>query len=158
MSAARLGDAMAALYTLFTGSSALTGITITLGPLPSAAADPEFIVIGHDGTLEPEGSLSEITESGSFTTVFVAQGVPPLQEETGQVRVVAVSQTGDTTDLPGRVTEAERLLAACTDACAGVQSGDIVFDTATGGRLITRQAAQGCVAEFAFQVGYTAPW
>lgn len=158
MSSNRLGDAMTGLYNLFTASSALSGITVTLGLTPTASQDSEFVIIGHDGTLDPDGSLQETSEAGTFTMTFVTQAVPPLQEETGLIRVVAVSQTGDTGDLSGRITEAERLLAACTDALANQKVNDIIFDTATPGRLFTRQAGQGCVAMFAFSVGYSAPW
>lgn len=158
MSSNRLGDAMTGLYNLFTGSSNLTGITVSLGLTPTAAMDSEFVIVGHDGTLDADGSLQETSEAGTFTMTFVTQAVPPLQEETGLVRVVAVSQTGDTSDLPGRITEAERLLAACTDAVANQKVSDIIFDTATPGRLYTRQGGQGCVAMFAFTISYTAPW
>lgn len=158
MSSNRLGDAMTGLYNLFTASPALSGVTVTLGLSPTAAMDSEFVIVGHDGTLDADGSLQETSEAGTFTMSFVTQGLPPLQEETGIVRVVAVSQTGDTGDLSGRITEAERLLAACTDAVANQKVSDIVFDTGTPGRLFTRQAGQGCVAMFAFSVGYSAPW
>ena len=158
MSTPRLGAAMAALTAAFKASAALPGITITEGNAPSAAGDPEFIIVGHDGTLEADGSLAEFTTSGTFTSQFVAEGQPPLAQEDGSVNVVAVSQTGDQGDLPGRITEAQRLLSACDDAAKDLHSGDIVFDNAVTGRLLARQSAQGCAALLAFTITYSSPW
>jgi hypothetical protein len=156
MSVARLGDAIAALTAAFQASPALAGVLITTGISTTSQAAPEFIAVGHDGTLVA-GSLAEVTEAGMFVTAFIAQGSPPLQEETGTVNVIAVSQTGDTSDLAGRITDAQRLLGACDDACTDLKTSGIVFDSADSGRLITRQA-QGCAAIIAFTVGYTVPW
>jgi hypothetical protein len=158
VSSNRLGDAMTAVYNLISASPALSGVTVTLGLSPTAAMDSEFVIVGHDGTLNADGSLSENSEAGTFTMAFIVMGQAPLQQETGQVRIVAMSQTGDSGDLAGRITEAERVLAACTDAVAGQKATDILFDTAAPGRLLTRQAGQGAVAGFAFTIGYTAPW
>ena len=155
---ALLGDAMAALTAAFQASAALTGVTITQGDAPSAAGDPEFVVVGHDGSLAADGSLAEFTVSGSFTTDFVTSGSPPGQLETGRVNVVAVAQSGDATVLAGRITRAQELLAACDAACTDVTSGTIVFDSAGSGRLVTRQASAGCAAILAFVITYSGPW
>ena len=155
---ALLGDAMAALTAAFQASAALTGVTITQGDAPSAAGDPEFVVVGHDGSLAADGSLAEFTVSGSFTTDFVTAGSPPGQLETGRVNVVAVAQSGDATALAGRITRAQELLAACDAACTDVTSGTIVFDSAGSGRLVTRQASAGCAAILAFVITYSGPW
>lgn len=155
---ALLGDAMAALTAAFQASAALTGVTITQGDAPSAAGDPEFVVVGHDGSLAADGSLAEFTVSGSFTTDFVTSGSPPGQLETGRVNVVAVAQSGDATALAGRITRAQELLAACDAACTDVTSGTIVFDSAGSGRLVTRQASAGCAAILAFVITYSGPW
>ena len=164
MSSNRLAEAMTDLYNLFTAALLPTpagepGLTITNGPLPTAQADPQYIIVGHDGTLDASGALAVATQSGTFTTTFVVMGSPPqLQQETGQVHIVAVCQDGESANLPGQVSEAEELVAACADACAGQKVGDILFDTDTTGRLLTRQYAQGCAAIYAFSIGYTAPW
>ena len=158
MSAALLADAMAALASLFSASPALSGVTITEGDAPSAAGDPEFIVVGHDGSLAPDGSLAEFTVSASFSTQFITGGSPPAQLETGRVNVVAVAQSGDATALAGRITRAQELLAACDAACTDVTSGTIVFDSAGSGRLVTRQASAGCAAILAFVITYSGPW
>lgn len=155
---ALLGDAMTALTAAFQASAALAGVTITEGDAPSAAGDPEFIIVGHDGSLEADGSLAEITVSGTFSTEFVYDGSPPGQQETGQVNVVAVAQSGDATDLPARITRAQALLSACDTACTDLRSGVIVFDSAGTGRLLTRQAPAGCAAILAFAVTYSGPW
>lgn len=155
---ALFGDAMTALTAAFTASAALAGVTVTLGDAPSAAGDPEFVIVGHDGSLNPDGSLAEITESGSFTTEFVYDGSPPGQQETGRVNVVAVAQTGDASDLPARIARTQALLAACDTACTDLRSGVIVFDSAGVGRLFTRQAPAGCAAILAFAVTYSGPW
>ena len=155
---ALLGDAMAALTSLFQASVGLAGVTVTEGDAPSVAADSEFIVVGHDGSLAADGSLAEFTVSGTFTTNFVTEGHPPGQQEDGRVNVVAVAQSGDAGDLPGRITRAQALLSACDAACTDVTSGVIVFDSAGTGRLITRQASAGCAAILAFTVIYSGPW
>lgn len=161
MSSPRLATAMAALTATFQASSALAGVTISQGGGAPAIADPDFIIVGHDGALLSDGSLAEITQAGTFTTQFIADGQPPMAEETGAIHVVAVSQTGDSTDLPARVTRAQALLSACADACADLRSGDITFDLAGNGSLMTRQprtAGQGCGAIFSFTITYSSPW
>jgi hypothetical protein len=163
MASIRLSDALAAVYDVLAAAleptpSGQPGITIDLGLSPSAAADPLFIVVGHDGSLSPDGSLSETAQAGTLSVKFTASGQPPLQQEDGIVHVVLVSQTGDSGDLPGRIGEAQDLLAACNDAVADLKSGDMRLEPVSDVRLYTRQAVQGCVAEFAFSVGYSAPW
>jgi len=161
---ARLADAMTALYNAFAASSlnptpaGTPGVTITLGDVPTAAADPEFVIVGHDGTLEPDGSLSLTPEAGSWTAAFIVTGSPPLTEETGQVHCVAVAQSGDTADVAGRVAEAQRMQGACDDACADLTVSGIKFTPASQGRLATRQSGAGFAAVLAFTVEYTAPW
>jgi hypothetical protein len=153
----RFGDALAALTTALTTAPALAGVTIT-GDVATAAADPDFLVIGHDGSLEADGSLSGITEAGSFDAEFITAGNPAGQQETGNIGLVAVSQTGDTTDLPARISRVETLYAACDDATTDLKSGAIVFDGPGAGRVVTRQTGAGCAAILAFVITYTSPW
>jgi hypothetical protein len=153
----RLGDAMAALTTAFTAAPALAGVTIT-GNSVTGAADPDFLIVGHDGSLEPDGSLSGITAAGDFTTEFITTGNPPGQLETGNVNIVAVSQTGDTADLAARISRVQAILAACDDASIDLTVSGIVFDGPRAGRVVTRQTGAGCAAIATFTVGYTAPW
>jgi hypothetical protein len=157
VSGASLGAAMAALTAALQASPGLSGATVT-GNAPSAASDPDFVVVGHDGTMEADGSLAETTQAGTFASEFITSGNPPEQEETGTVNMVAVSQTGDTADLANRVTRAQQLLAAVDDATTDLRSGQIVFDGPGGGTLVTRQDARGCAAILAFTVTYSAPW
>jgi len=153
----RLGDAMAALTTAYTNAAALTGVTIS-GNVATAAADPDFLVIGHDGSLDSGGALSPITEAGNFDAEFITTGSPAGQLETGNINVTAVSQTGDTADLPARISRVEALYAACDDASTDLAVSGIVFDGPGAGRVVTRQTDQGCAAICAFTVTYTAPW
>ena len=148
---------MAALTTALTAASALTGVTIT-GDVATAAADLEFLVIGHDGSLDSDGSLSGITEAGSFDAEFITVGDPAGQMETGSVNVTAVSQTGDSSDLAARICRVQAMYAACDDAITDLSTSGIVFDGPGAGRVVTRQTAAGCAAISTFAIGYTAPW
>jgi hypothetical protein len=149
---------MAALTTAFQAAAGLSGVTVTQGYTPTAAADPEFIIVGHDGSLEADGSLAEFATGGTFTSTFIEQGQPPLSQEDGTVNVVVVSQTGDQGAMAARITEAQRLLSACDDAITDLHSGDVVFDSVGTGRLLTRQTSQGCAAIIAFTITYSSPW
>jgi hypothetical protein len=153
----RLGDAMAALTTALTAAPALAGVTIT-GDVATAAADPDFLVIGHDGTLDPDGSLSGITEAGNYDVEFITIGSPAGQLETGSVNITAVSQTGDTADATGRISRAQAIYAACDDAVTDLTSGGIVFDGAGACRVVIRQTGSGCAAVETFTIDYSAPW
>src|SRR5215469_16140966 len=131
---------MTALYNAFVASSlnptppGTPGVTVTLGDVPSAALDPEFVIVGHDGTLEPDGSLSLTPEAGSWTAAFIEMGSPPLVEETGQIHCIAVAQSGDSSDVSGRVAEAQRMQGACDDACADLTVSGIKFGAISQGR------------------------
>lgn len=149
---------MTALTAAFQSAPGLAGVTITQGSAPSAAGDPDFVIVGHDGSLDDEGALSGSAAAGSFTTEFITEGSPAGQEETGTINVVAVSQTGDPTDLPGRVTRAQALVTACDGASTDLRSGGIVFDGLGTAQVITRQYPQGCAAMTVFTVTYTSPW
>lgn len=100
MSTIRFSDAVTALLAAFAAAAPLTGVTVADGPSPTAAADPDFIIVGHDGSLDADGALSGITQAGSLTQAWLE--FRAVKEETGHVHCVAVSQTGDSTDLPGR--------------------------------------------------------
>lgn len=155
-----LSDAIAAAYTALSAAGGLSGVRVEQGQQPSAEYASEFVIVGHDGSYDPDGSLAEFTEAGSFITQFVYDGAPPGQQETGTVSCVVVTQSGDATDLAGPVTRAEELLGACTSALTDlhVNGNEIVFDQATRGRLVTRQGSQGCGAMYSFDIGYSAPW
>jgi hypothetical protein len=153
-----LGDAINALLAAFQGSTALSGVTISLD-VPSAINESQFVIVGHDGSLEPDGSLSPITEAGAFTTKFAYTGNPPGQQEDGTVNCVAVCQTGDATLLAAQITAVEAVLTACSAAASDLlTSGGIQFETVQGAHLWTRQAGAGCAAEIAFTITYSAPF
>jgi hypothetical protein len=153
----RFGDALAALTTALTGAPALAGVTIS-GDVATAAADPDFLIIGHDGTLGPDGTLATVTEAGNFDAEFITAGNPAGQQETGNINITAVSQTGDTTDLGGRISRVETLYAACDDATTDLKTGGIVFDGPGSGRVVSRQTDAGCAAILAFTISYSSPW
>ena len=163
MATIRLSGALTAVYDALVAALEPTpagqpGLTIDLGLNPSAAGDEQFIIVGHNGTLNPDGSLSETAEAGTTTTKFTAMGEPPLQQEDGVVHAVLVAQTGDSTNLAGMIAQAQTLLEACNDACSDLKSADLRVDSAGDARLYTRQSAAGCAAEFAFSFTYSAPW
>lgn len=162
MSQIHLADAMNALAALFAAATPLAGVTIELGPTPSAAGDLQFVLVGHDGALESDGSLSEIAISGQVTKTFTSMGAPPVEGVTGTVNCVAVCQSGDQTALATCITTAEAMVGACDDALVdqtvATANGKIVFDQVTTARLITREGGQGCVAQYTFAATFTAPW
>jgi hypothetical protein len=157
VSAIRFSDAVTALLAAFASAVPLAGVTVADGPSPTAAADSDFIVVGHDGTTDPDGALSNITEGGTVTQQWIK--FPSVKEEAGQVHCVAVSQTGDSGDLPGRRARAQALVAACEDAAAaaGVVSG-ILFEGTEEAAVYYRQGGQGCAVIIAFAVGYSTQW
>jgi hypothetical protein len=154
----RLGDAITAITAALTAAPALAGVTIVTGTAVTAAADPEFLVVGHDGSLDADGALAGTTAAGDFLTEFVTAGNPAGQQETGNVNVTAVSQTGDATDLPARISRVQAMLAACDDATTDLHTSAMVFDGPGGGQVVTRQISGGAAAIITFQITYTAPW
>jgi hypothetical protein len=157
MSTIRFSDAVTALLAALTAAVPLAGVTIADGPNPTAAADPDFIIVGHDGSLDADGALSGITQAGSLTQAWLE--FPRTKDETGHIHCVAVSQTGDTTDLPGRRARAPALGAACEDAAlaAGVVSG-LQFEGTEDAAPAYRQVGQGTAVIIMFTIGYSTQW
>jgi phage-related tail fiber protein len=157
VSTIRFSDAVTALLAALAASAPLAGVTIADGPSPTAAADSDFIIVGHDGSLDPDGALSGITQAGTFTQAWLE--FKAIKDEAGHIHCVAVSQTGDSTDLPARRARAEALVAACEDAAlgAGVVSG-LQFEGTEDGSVIYRQLLQGVAAMIPFTIGYTTQW
>jgi hypothetical protein len=157
MSTLRFGDAATALVAAFAAAPALAGVLVTDGPQPAAASAQDFIIVGHSGNLNADGSLSAATAAGNLTQAwleFVA-----VRQETGHVSCVAVSQSGDTADIPGRRTRAQALVAACEDAAtgAGVVNG-LQFEGTESASVTYRQADPGCAVIITFVLGYTTQW
>ena len=156
MSTIRFSDAVTALLAAFTGAP-FTGVTISDGPSLTAAQATDFIIVGHDGSLDADGALSGITQAGSLTQSWM--DFPRTKDETGHVHCVAVSQTGDSADLPARRARAQALVAACEDAAmaAGV-TGGLQFEGTEDAAVAYRQLGQGVAVIIPFTIGYTTQW
>ena len=157
MSAIRFSDAVTALLAALNAAGPLAGVTVADGPNPTAAADPDFIIVGHDGSLDADGALSGITQAGTLTQAWLE--FKAVKDEAGHIHCVAVSQTGDTADLPGRRGRAQALVAACEDAAlaAGVVSG-LQFEGTEDAAVAYRQVGQGAAVIIPFTIGYTTQW
>ena len=156
MSTTRFTDAVAALLAAYTAAPALTGIPVYDGPQPSAAYDPEFVIVGHDATMAPDGTLEATALAGNYLQEWADS--TDGQEERGTVNCLIVSQTGDTADLPGRRARVKTMLAAAEDAALAAQVTHLTFDGTTDGRFITRQSSAGAAVMCAYRVAYSAPW
>lgn len=157
MSTTRFDGATVALLAAYRAAAPLAGVTITDGPAPTAGTDMEFIIVGHDGSLDPTGALASVAQAGDITQEWL--DFPAVKSETGSINCVLVSQSGDTADLPARRTRAAALLAACEDAAiAAGDVGGILFDGTTGAQILYRQSGQGCAVMAVFTVGYSVPW
>ena len=157
MSTIRFSDAVTALLAALAASVPLAGVTIADGPNPTAAADPDFIIVGHDGSLDADGALSGITQAGSLTQAWLE--FRAVKDEAGHIHCVAVSQTGDSLDLAARRARAQALVAACEDAAmaAGIVSG-LQFEGTEDAAIAYRQLGQGLAVIIPFTIGYTTQW
>lgn len=157
MSTFRFSDAVTTLLAAFTAAAPLSGVTVADGPNPTAAASTDFIIVGHDGTLDADGALSGITRGGTLTQAWLE--FRAIKQETGHISCVAVSQSGDTSDIPGRRARAQALVEACEDAAlaAGVVSG-LQFEGTESAIVQYRQTGQGCAVLIPFTIGYSTQW
>jgi hypothetical protein len=155
VSTIRFSDAVTALLAAYSAAAPLAGVTIADGPEPSAMAAADFVIVGHDGTLDEEGGLAAVTEAGSAAQEWMA--FPAQRDESGAVNCVACSQTGDSNDLPARRARAQALVAACEDAAVAI-TGNIVFDGTVEVHFLSRQTPQGVAVMAVFTVGYAAPF
>jgi len=157
MSTIRFSDAVTALLAALTAAAPLAGVTIADGPNPTAAADPDFVIVGHDGSLDADGALSGITQAGSLTQAWLE--FRAVKDETGHIHCVAVSQTGDAADIPARRARAQALVAACEDAAlaAGIVSG-LQFEGTEDAAVAYRQTSAGVAVIIPFTIGYTTQW
>lgn len=153
----RFSDAVTALLAACAAAAPLAGVPVADGPSPAAAQAADFIIVGHDGTLDANGALSEVTTAGTLTQSWLE--FPAVKAEAGHIRCVAVSQTGDSPDLPARRARAQVLVAACEAAAiaAGV-TGGIQFEGTESAAVAYRQTGQGVAVLIPFTVGYTTGW
>ena len=155
MSVTRFTDAVDALLAAYQAAPALD-VPVYDGAQPSSAADEDFIIVGHDGTIAADGTLEAIALAGTYLQQWA--DTTTGQDERGSVNCLIVSQTGDPADLPGRRARVKQLLAAAEDAADGGGASELTFDGTTDGRFITRQGAAGVAIMCAYRVAYSAPW
>ena len=156
MSTTRFADAITALLTAYNAAAGLSGVPVYDGAQPSGAADTDFVIVGHDGTIAADGTLEATALAGTYAQQWA--DLTTGQDERGSINCLVVSQTGDTTDMPGRRARVKVLLAAAEDAAAAAVVTHLTFDGTTDGRFIYRQSAAGAVVMCAYRVSYSAPW
>ena len=156
MSTTRLTDAITALLAAYNAAAGLAGVPVYDGAAPSGAADTDFVIVGHDGTIAADGTLEATALAGIYLQNWADS--TDGREETGSVNCLIVSQTGDAADLAGRRARVKVLLTAAEDAAAAAVVSHLTFDGTTDGRFIYRQSAGGAVVMCAYRVAYSAPW
>jgi hypothetical protein len=156
MSTTRFADAVTALLAAYNAAAGLAGVPVYDGAQPSGAADTDFIIVGHDGTIAPDGTLEAAALAGTYAQQW--SDLTTGRDETGSVNCLIVSQSGDASDIAGRRARVKVLLAACEDAAAQAVVTHLTFDGTTDGRFIYRQSAGGTVVMCACRVSYSAPW
>jgi len=66
VSTTRFADAVTALLAAYQAAAALAGVPVYDGAQPSGAADADFILVGHDGTIAPDGTLAATALAGTY--------------------------------------------------------------------------------------------
>lgn len=160
MSATRFSDAVAALIAAYTAAPALSGIPVYDGLVPQVKDDQQCVVVGHDGTLEADGTLVPDVLAGNFSQDWIETGA---RQETGFVNCVIVCQSGDAGALGTLRAQATGLLEAAEDASdanGGFAGGltDMTFDGTANGRWIYRQSLAGAAVMVAYRVSYSTEW
>ena len=156
MSVTRFADAVTALLAAYNAAAGLSGVPVYDGAQPSAAADQDYIIVGHDGTSSADGTLEAIALAGTYAQQW--SDLTTGRDETGSVNCLIVSQTGDASDIAGRRTRVKVLLAAAEDAAAAAVVSHLTFDGTTDGRWINHPAGGGIAVLCAYRVSYSAPW
>jgi hypothetical protein len=156
VSTTRFTDAIAGLLAAYQAAAALAGVPVYDGAQPSGAADTDFLIVGHDGTIAADGTLEATALAGTYQQLWA--DLTTGQDERGTVNCLVVSQTGDTADLAGRRARVKVLLAAAEDAATAAVAAHLTFDGSSDGRFIYRQSAGGAVVMCAYRVAYSAPW
>jgi hypothetical protein len=160
VSATRFGDAVTALVAAYTAAPALAGIPVYDGIQPQTVSDAVSVIVGHDGTLEADGTLVPDVVSGTFAQQWIEMGD---RQESGTVNCVIVCQSGDATGLGGLRVQAAALLGAledAADASGGFAGGltHMTFDGTLNGRWIYRQSLAGAAVMVAYRVAYSTDW
>jgi hypothetical protein len=159
VSATRFGDAVTALIAAYAAAPALSGIPVYDGIQPQAASDAACVIVGHDGTLEADGTLAPDVLAGNFAQQWIEMGA---RQETGTVNCVIICQSGTTALTPLRIQAAALMeaLEDAADADGGKAGGlnDMTFDATANGRWIYRQASGGAAVIVAYRVSYSTEW
>lgn len=160
MPATRFNDALNALLGVYQAAPALSGVPVYDGVRAMTGSDPDFVIAGHDGTLEADGTLAPDALAGAYTQQWVYSGT---RQETGSVNCLVVCQSGDSADVAGRRQRASDLLAALEDAAAAnggypASAPGLTFDGTTDGRWIYRQSLGGVAVMVACRVSYSTQW
>lgn len=161
MPVTRFNDAALALAGAYKAAAPLSGVPVYDSVRAMTGSDPDFIITGHDGTLQADGTLAPDALAGIFTQANLE--MPGVRQETGYINCVIVSQTGDAGDMAGRRQRASDLLDAAEDAAA-VNGGypaaapGIMFDGTSDGRFVTRLSLGGIAILLAYRVSYSTGW
>ena len=163
MSTTRFADAVTALIAAYQAAPALSGVPVYDGLTPQTGSDPEFVIVGHDGSLEADGTFVPDALAGNYNQRQIQMDPVNPSEETGWVNCVLVCQSGDSADTAGRRARAAVLLAALEDAAdagGGYPAGvtGMTFDGTTDGRWIYRQSMAGVAVLVAYRVSYSTAW
>jgi hypothetical protein len=156
VSTTRFADAVTALLAAYNAAPGLSGVPVYDGAQPSGAADTDFVIVGHDGTIAADGTLEATALAGTYAQQW--SDLTTGRDETGSVNCLIVSQTGDATDVAGRRARVKTLLAAAEDAAAQAVVTHLTFDGTTDGRWIYHPGAGGVAVMCACRVSYSAPW
>ena len=159
MSFTRWSDAVTALLAAYSAAPALSGVPVYDGIAPQSFSDPACVIVGHDGTIEADGTLVPDALAGIWNQAWVYSGA---RQETGTVNCVLICQSGDTS-LTGLRAQAAALMDALEDAAdagggyAGGLAG-MTFDATANGRWVYRQSAAGAAVLVAYRVSYSTEW
>jgi hypothetical protein len=160
VSAARFGDAVTALVAAYKAAPALAQVPVYDGIQPQTVSDQVSVIVGHDGTLEADGTLVPDVLAGNFAQQWIEMGT---RQETGTVNCVLTCQSGDATGLGSLRVQAAALLGAledAADASGGFAGGltHMTFDGTLNGRWIYRQSLAGAAVMVAYRVAYSTDW
>ncbi len=159
MSFTRWSDAVTALLAAYRAAPALAGVPVYDGIVPQSFSDPACVIVGHDGTIEADGTLVPDALAGIWNQAWIYSGA---RQETGTVNCVLVCQSGETSLTPLR-TQAATLMDALEDAAdanGGYAGGlaNMTFDALVNGRFIYRQSAAGAAVLVPYRVSYSTEW
>jgi hypothetical protein len=156
MSTIRFADAAAALLAAYQAAAALAGIPVSNSVTPTAYAAADFVIVGHDASMDGDGVLQPAALAGTWAHQWA--DMTTGQDERGTINCLIACQSPDVTDVAGRQARAQALLAACEDAATAARPPHLTFDGTTDGRFITRQGGGGLAVICAYRVAYSAPW